>query len=260
MTDSGRRRRWSLAVAVALVLLAAGWWGSDGGARRWLSGPPTWTASFDEISDAYGPSLYSQGHEETLVRAFFRDRREGFFLDVGASHFEHNSTTYYLEKNLGWRGVAVDALEEFREDYERHRKATRFFAFFVTNQSGAPVDFFRYNRDTRISSGSLAQLRGLPRVKDRYIETIQVPPVTLDQLLRAQEVEKIDFVSMDIEGAEPEALEGFDIGRHRPDLLCVEIQAYNRERVLRYFRSHGYEVIRSYQEVDSVNTYFRRRS
>jgi len=254
------RKRRSLTIAAALALLAAVWWGSSGSAERWFSGPPTWTASFDEIVRAYGPSQYSQGHEETLVRAFFRDRRNGYFLDVGASHFQKDSTTYYLEQKLGWRGIAVDALEEFREDYERHRKATRFFAFFVTDDAGAPVDFFRYAHDTRISSGSLDQLSSLPRVKDRYIEKIQVPSVTLDHLLRAQKVEKVDFVSMDIEGAEPEALEGFDIERYRPDLLCVEIQTSGRERVLRYFDSHGYEVIRPYLDVDAVNVYFRRRS
>ena len=179
---------------------------------------------------------------------------------MGASDYQHNSTTYYLEKHLGWRGIAVDALAEFREDYERFRKRTQFFAFFVTNQAGAPKDFFKYERDTRISSGSLEQLRGLPRVKDRYIKTIKVHSATLDQLLRAQGVEKVDFVSLDIEGSEPEALEGFDIERYRPDLLCVEIQPYTRDRILGYFASHRYEVIRPYTEVDAVNLYFRRSS
>jgi len=45
------------------------------------------TATLDDLHAAYGPSRYSQGHEETLVRAFFRDKRDGFFVDVGASHF-----------------------------------------------------------------------------------------------------------------------------------------------------------------------------
>jgi FkbM family methyltransferase len=258
---SRRTRRWIAVAAVsAAAALVAGWWWSGVGPQPSQGTLPTWTASFDEISDAYGPKLYSQEHEETLIRAFFQDRRNGFFLDVGASDFEHNSTTYYLEKHLGWRGIAVDALEEFREGYERNRKGTQFFALFVTNQPGAPTDFFRYERDTRISSGSLERLRGLPRVKDRYIETIKVPSVTLDQLLRAQGVEKVDFVSLDIEGFEPEALEGFDIERYRPALLCVEIQKYTRDRVLRYFASHRYEVLDPYTKVDPVNLYFRRSS
>lgn len=252
----------SIAVATvsAVAALVVGSWWSGAGSRSSAGILPTWTAPFDEISGAYGPSLYSQQHEETLIRAFFQDRKNGFFLDVGASDYQFNSTTYYLEEQLGWGGIAVDALEEFREGYERFRKRTQFFAFFVTNQAGAPKDFFRYERDTRISSGSLEHLRGLARVKDRYIKTIKVPSVTLDQLLRAQGVEKVDFVSLDIEGFEPEALEGFDIERYRPDLLCVEMQSYTRDRILSYFTSHRYEVIRPYTEVDAVNLYFRRSS
>jgi len=246
-------------VLAAAAALAAGsrWVGKP--ARPLEPGLPAWTASFDRITDAYGPTLYSQGYEETLIRAYFRDRRGGSFLDVGASHFQKDSTTYYLEKHLGWHGIAVDALEEFRGDYEHFRKGTRFFAFFVTNEAGAEKDFYRYARDTRISSGSLEHLRGLPRVKGRHIEKVEVPSVTLDRLLEAERVEKIDFVSMDIEGAEPEALEGFDIERYRPELVCVEMQTYTRDRVLEYFASHGYEVIEPYREPDPVNLYFRRR-
>jgi FkbM family methyltransferase len=248
----------------AVVLAAAA---ALGAGSRWVGKParpsepalPTWTAPFDRIAEAYGPTLYSQGSEETLIRAYFRDRKGGFFLDVGASHFQKDSTTYYLEKHLGWQGIAVDALEEFRGDYEQFRKGTRFFAFFVTNEAGAEKDFYRYARDTRISSGSLEHLQGLPRVKGRHIEKVEVPSVTLDQLLESEQVEKIDFVSMDIEGSEPRALEGFDIDRYQPELLCVETQTYTRDWILEYFASHGYDIIEPYREPDPVNLYFRRR-
>jgi FkbM family methyltransferase len=216
------------------------------------------TATLDDLHAAYGPSRYSQGHEETLVRAFFRDKRDGFFVDVGASHFQKDSTTFYLERELGWRGIAVDALEEFRSDYERFRPKTRFFAYYVTNESGLPRDFHVYTRDTRISSGHLEKLRALPRVKDRYIKTIQVPTTTLDRLLAAEGVSQIDFVSLDIEGSEPQALEAFDIERYRPELVCVEMQHYTREALFAFFAAHGYEAIHRYRDADPVNVYFRR--
>jgi FkbM family methyltransferase len=249
----------SVAILLGVVLLGTAW--------RWWRPVETQEAAptaseklLDSLQQTYGPNLYSQHDEETLIRAFFEDRKAGFFLDVGASHYEKDSTTYYLEKHLGWRGIAIDALEEFRPEYERFRPGTRFFAFFVTNQAGLPKDFHVYTRDTRISSGSREQLQGLPRVKDRFIKTIQVPSITLDHLLGAERVEKVDFVSMDIEGSEPAALEGFDIERYRPDLLCVEVQTYTRERLLAYFASHHYVPIESYRAVDEVNIYFRRSS
>jgi len=261
-----RRPVTGMAIAVALALGAgvggAAWRSRNAGTDlpppRILPDPDT--ATLDDLHAAYGPKFFSQAEEETLIRAFFRDRREGYFVDVGASHYEKDSTTFYLEHHLGWRGIAIDALEEFRGDYQRFRPRTRFFAFFVTNEAGHAKDFYVYTRDTRISSGRLQQLRGLPRVKERYIKTIDVPTVTLDRLLGAEGVTKVDFMSLDIEGSEPEALQGFDIGRYRPDLFCVETQTYTRDWLMSYFAGHGYEVIHRYRDADTVNLYFRRRT
>jgi FkbM family methyltransferase len=262
-------RRQALIFASAIVgvvlgaCLTAGWPWARADVLAWFGAderPDPDLATLDQLHSAYGPKLYSQNDEETLIRAFFRDRKDGFFLDVGASDYEKDSTTYYLEKHLGWRGIAIDALEQFRPDYERFRPATRFFAYFVTNHGGFPTDFHVYTRDTRISSGSLAHLRDLPRIKDRYIKTKRVPTITLDHLLAAQQIEKINFVSLDIEGSEPEALEGFDIDRYRPDLLCVETQPYTIDRLHAYFTSHGYVRIEQYRQADSVNEYYRPTS
>lgn len=66
-------------------------------------------------------------------------------------------------------------------------------------------------------------------------------------------------MSLDIEGSEPEALEAFDIDLYRPELLCVEMQTYTRDRLLDYFTSHGYVPIERYREADQVNMYSRRR-
>jgi FkbM family methyltransferase len=249
--------RAALEAVVATIVV---WAGAAAACNNLESRPDIDEASLGALHAAYGPKIYSQGEEETLIRAFFRDRRKGFFLDVGASHFEKDSTTYYLEKHLGWKGIAVDALEEFRDGYQRFRPRTKFFAFFVTNEAGLAKDFHVYTRDTRISSGSLAQLRSLPKVKERFIKTVKVPTTTLDDLLTAEGVTEVDFVSLDIEGSEPEALEAFDLRRYRPELLCVESQTYTREALLDYFAGSGYELIEKYREADHVNLYFRRSS
>ena len=48
-----------------------------------------------------GQKLYSQHNEELVIRHFFEDRKDGFFVDVGAFVPIQTSTTYYLEKHLG---------------------------------------------------------------------------------------------------------------------------------------------------------------
>ncbi len=86
---------------------------------------------------------------------------------------------------------------------------------------------------------------------------IEVPTITLDDLLESEGIEKIDLLSMDIEGHEPKALAGFDIERFQPDLLVIEGKSH---AVTKYFSDHGYEQIQRYIDFDRVNRYYRRKN
>ena len=208
-----------------------------------------------------GEALYSQGKEELIVRHFFRDRHDGFFLDVGCYKWQELSTTYYLESALGWSGIALD---EHREGYERNRPRTRFRNFVVGDVDGGEATFFVSVSGKGVSSTSSNWIRRFyqavaPDVKAQ-IKKIRVPQTTLDSLLAREGVEVIDFLSMDIEGSEPQALLGFDIDRFRPQLVAIEMADSSRRLIRNYFEAHDYEVLSGYVEYDKINRYFRPRS
>jgi FkbM family methyltransferase len=167
-----------------------------------------------------GEKLYSQNDEELIIRHFFDDRRDGFFLDVGAFDWKKASTTLYLERHLGWSDIAIDAQEKYAQGYEKNRPQTKFFTYLVTDHSG---DFGTLYAAGPLSSVSKDNVKFFPEVKDFKPKPIQVATITLDDLLERNEIETIDFLSMDIEGAEPMALAGFDIERFRPALVCIEV-------------------------------------
>lgn len=202
--------------------------------------------------EAFGPDRNSQWPEEWLIRDFFGDRRGGFFLDVGANHYKTFSNTYYLEVELGWEGIAVEPLTEFAADYERHRPRTRFRPFFVSDASDQRARLYSVDSDHRVSSG-VAAFTGRA---GEALESREVPTITLDDLLAAEGVERIDFLNMDIELWEPKALAGFDIERFRPALVCIEAHAEVRQALLDYFARHGYIVVGRYLRADIWNLYF----
>lgn len=200
-----------------------------------------------------GPAHYSQDDEELIIRHFFGDRREGFFVDVGAYHWKVGSTTLYLENRLGWSGIAVDALARFEPGYRENRPNTRFFAYIVTDRSGE--DMTIYVRDA-LTSLDPEHSNQFEAVLEKPVPE-QVETITLDDLLEREGIESIDFLSMDIEGHEPTALAGFDIERFRPELVCIEVVEATREAINAYFTRHGYERIDGYRSYDLVNWYFR---
>ena len=202
--------------------------------------------------DRYFPKHYSERDEEVIIRHFFKDRKSGFFLDVGAYHYKNGSNTYYLEKNLDWSGIAIDANGEFARGYQENRPKTEFFNFFVSDKSDEMADFFIV-RDP----GHLTKSTAVPEfVKGRKTEEVKVPTVTLNDLLTKLGTEKVDFLSIDIELWEPHALAGFDIEKYRPDLVCIEAHRQVRDQIAAYFAVHGYVRLDQYFLFDQRNWYF----
>jgi FkbM family methyltransferase len=204
-----------------------------------------------------GKKLYTQFNEELIIRHYFDDMRHGSFVDVGSWQWRDGSTTYYLEEHLGWRGLAIDAQESLRSDYEKHRPRTKFFSYIVTDHSGTREKLFLGGQISSVDPTHFEQFPGTEGVVPQEIE---VPTITLNELLSQNGVTHFDFLSIDIEGAEPQALAGFDIKKYAPRLVCIEAAPRIRDAILDYFSKHDYERIDDYLQYDAVNWYFRPRA
>jgi FkbM family methyltransferase len=204
------------------------------------------------LKAAYGPGRYSENEEEWIIRDFFKDRREGFFVDVGASHYRDNSNTFYLDTRLGWSGIAIDPQAMFEADYRKYRPRTRFFALFVSDASNETARLYMADRASLSASANrdFAQLFG-----KKVTESI-VPTITLTDLLTHLQVAQIDLLSVDVELSEPKVLAGFDIDRFKPRLVCIEAHPDVRQQILDYFARHAYVTVGRYLRVDVQNLYF----
>ncbi len=204
------------------------------------------------LQRVYGPTKHSQFFEEWLVRDFFHDRRGGTFVDVGAADYIDGSNTYYLEQTLGWSGIAIDAQERYRAGYKRSRPRTRYFTFFVDDHSNEKSTFYVSRLQPFVSSRSANFARGYTN----DLTPQEVTTVTLNDLLSTLRVDTFDFLSMDIELAEPKALAGLDIERFRPQLACVEAHPEVRQEILDYFAGHNYALVGKYLRIDTQNLWF----
>jgi FkbM family methyltransferase len=199
--------------------------------------------------------LYSQFDEELIIRDFFDDRKGGFFVDVGSAQWDDLSTTYFLERYLGWHGIAIDAQAGYAEGYEKNRPKTKFFAYAVSDKSGETLKLYLA---LGLSSTDPNWHKQFTEGKDLGLKAVDVPTITLNDLLEQNHVAKIDFLSMDIEGGEPAALAGFDIEKYKPELVCIEAAVIHRDTIAGYFEQHGYERID--EKRDTTNWYFKPKA
>jgi len=194
--------------------------------------------------------LYSQHNEEWLIRLFFADKRGGIFLDVGCATPKKLSTTYFLEKHLGWSGIAVDATPKNISGWADFRPNSQLFSYLITDHYGTIQPFYE--------AGWLGSVEKVRTVSGTIIrgKKIMLPTMTLSKLLDSNGVESVDFMSIDIEGSEEKALAGFDINRFKPKLVCIEKTPENKHAIGRYFAENDYQLIEKYVQFDRWNAYF----
>jgi FkbM family methyltransferase len=204
-----------------------------------------------ELALKYGPDRNSEHEEEWIIRDFFQDRRNGTFVDVGANDYRIASNTYFLETRLGWSGLAIEPQQQFADGYARHRPRSKFVPLFVSDKSDQEVSMYYVPSNPLVTSQEKSWVDRLGAAREMKAST-----VTIDDLLAREHLDHFDFLSMDIELAEPNALKGFDIDRFRPALVCIEAQPQVRQEILNYFADHQYELIGKYLRIDTANLYF----
>ncbi|MBP1685295.1 MAG: hypothetical protein H6Q33_1438 [Deltaproteobacteria bacterium] len=253
------RRSWNLRrfdlIELCLVGLLAGVCGlllgkAIGGRLRY----PEYTTAVEaaRLRAAYGPNRFSENEEEWIIRDYFKDRAGGFFVDIGASHYQQNSNTYYLESRLNWSGIAVDPQVILEADYRKYRPRTRFFPMFVSDVSNQSAKLY-------IAGGNLSAVsadRSFTQLFGDQVREFTAPTISLTDLLDQLHVTSVDFLSIDVELSEPKVLASFDIDRFRPAMVCIEAHPDVRQQILDYFAAHRYVVIGRYLRVDTQNLYF----
>ena len=63
---------------------------------------------------------YAMDNEDTAVLNYFKDKENGFYVDVGCYHPIHRNNTYLLHKK-NWNGINIDT-SQFSIDLFNHMR------------------------------------------------------------------------------------------------------------------------------------------
>ncbi|MEO3385200.1 FkbM family methyltransferase [Mesorhizobium sp. CAU 1741] len=186
--------------------------------------------------DLLQPAIYRHAQEGDLVFEFLARTPAGIFVEVGANDPEDGSQTLRLEQN-GWHGLLVEPLREHAADLRRVRKA------HVEEVACGPRDKHDTLMNFKVAgvASTLADEFINHRVSEQEVRAVRV--MTLDSLLEKHGIDRIDFLSLDVEGYELQVLDGFSVERYRPAFILIE----DRVRDLRihdYMTANGYKVVR----------------
>lgn len=112
---------------------------------------------------------YSQAFQDIFVLSALGGKREGFFLEIGASDPVFISNTYLLESKFNWRGISIEINPSSARRFARKRTSTLVEAdalqidyLDLLRSAGAPerVDYLQVDIDP--SAQSLQCLKLIP--------------------------------------------------------------------------------------------------
>jgi FkbM family methyltransferase len=195
----------------------------------------------------------SQLLQDIFVLAALRQRRNGFFVEFGASDGITLSNTYMLEKEFGWTGILSEPNRTFALKVRANRSSCAVDNRCVWSLTGETVSFTETTECRELSTvAQFAQSDDHDRTK-APIE-YQVETVSLDDLLMQHKAPaEIDYLSIDTEGSELTILRALDFNRWQFNVITVEhnwVQSA-RDGIYSLLTLHGYSrVLTEFSQFD----------
>jgi len=178
--------------------------------------------------------FYSQiGQDEYYVKNIIDYKTNGYYVDVGAHDGIKLSNTYYLEKNLNWTGICIEANEELHQKLCVNRPKSINVNQLIYSQSDLELRFeMALNKEivegndmlSRISNDEINAINH-DYFTEQFIQSkiIKQKTKTLTDVLdEANAPNTIDYCSIDIEGAELACLEGIRFDKYKFLFMTIE--------------------------------------
>ena len=181
-------------------------------------------------------------NEDTAILDYFKDKKNGFYVDVGCYHPIHRNNTYLLYKK-NWRGINIDVSQFSVELFDHLRPDDLNYNCAVSNKNEKVKLFFQ----KELSQLSTIENDQAKKVFQGNIKEKEIQAFTLDEILNRDKYRnvKIDFLNIDVEGADFKVLDGLSFQKYNPELICVEIhdKEIKESKTYNFLKDKNYQLI-----------------
>lgn len=173
---------------------------------------------------------YAQNREDIIIDAFFEGMENGVYVDVGANHPVIDSVTKIFSMK-GWRGVDIEPNEDLARLLEADRPKSTIITKGVSDKKGRAT--FRIYKSDGLSTYSEKVKNETGSIYDFFKNDYKDVETEIDTLGNILDgipgLTRIDFMKIDIEGMEYQALLGNNWKKYRPELICIEANHVDRD-------------------------------
>jgi FkbM family methyltransferase len=165
------------------------------------------------------PLSYTQNLEDYHLSLAFAGQEHGFYIDIGAGHpVADNVSLWFYER--GWSGIVAEPIAALADLYKKIRPRDMLYQGLVGRSVGE-VDFFHVNRLHGFST-TIELHADVAKEFGADYQRLTLPMLTLEKLCEQHQVQQIDFLKIDVEGAESDVLAGNNFNLFRPKVIVAE--------------------------------------
>jgi len=192
--------------------------------------------------------------EDIFIDKFFKNKKTGFYVDVGAYHpLEGNNTNLLYKKK--WNGINIDVNPLSIKLFKYARKDDLNLNIGISNKKKIVKLYYRKKLNMlNTLSKKLAKIHFRNGFQQKTVKTN-----TLNNILELSKYKnrKIDFFNLDVEGHELNVLKSLNFKKYKPSLICIEIHNHeemynqnsdylNRNPIHKYLLKKKYKVVWSH--------------
>ena len=163
---------------------------------------------------------YSLDGEDSFIEKYFKETPVGFYIDVGCHNPIYLNNTFLLHKKK-WKGINIDT-SQFAIDLFNYMRPNDLNYNCAVSNKNENVKLYFQKEFSLLNTIEINHAKKFMQgnIKEKIIEAF-----TLDEILNRSiyKNSKIDFLDIDVEGADLKVLEGLSFDKFKPKLICVEI-------------------------------------
>ena len=205
---------------------------------------------------------YSQDKQDKyLEEKVFKGYKNGFFMDVGAHDGKSLNNTLFFEENNGWTGINIEPIKKVYDTLTVIRPNCININCAVCNNDGETEFLCNTGRTEMISeiknTFDSRHMKRLQRENKQYgstTEIIKVKTKKLETICNSHNVSHINYLSIDVEGAEFEVIKSINFDKVFIDVIGFE-NNYNDSSIpiVNYLKDKNFEVIRRSLDIFMIN-------
>ena len=198
----------------------------------------------------YENDSLSQYKQDLFVLSELEFKKNGYFVEFGATNGKDISNTFLLEKIFNWKGILAEPAKQWHTELLKNRNCD-IEKDCVWSDSNIKLEFVELGVLSTLGKFQDSDNHNRSNSRKYLVNTI-----SLNDLLKKYDApSKIDYLSIDTEGSEFDILKSLDFDKYKIKIITVEHNHTNqRDKIFKLLSKNGYK--RVFTEVSYCDDWY----